>query len=76
MKTRSSTPSLSLIIFHCTVDVDENDGEAPLRMLTWSCKGVEYLSEPSKLPYSATWDHSSTENQAQGLWEVGGTDTY
>ena len=54
-------------ILHCMVDVDESDGEDPLRMLTWSCKGVEHLSEPSQLSCLQAWDHGSTENQVQGL---------
>ena len=45
------------------------------RMLIWSCKGAEHLSEPSQLSCPAPWDHGSTENQAESPWEVGGTDS-
>ena len=45
------------------------------RMLTWSYKRAEHLSEPSRLSYSATWHHASDENQARSLWEAGETGT-
>lgn len=43
-------------------------------MLTWSCKGVEHLSEPSQLSCLQAWDHGSTESlprarrRACGKW--------
>ena len=45
------------------------------RMLTWSYKRAEHLSEPSRLPCSQGWHHASTGFEAGSLWEVGETGT-
>ena len=45
------------------------------RMLTWSCKRTEHLSEPSGLPYSHSWHHACTGFEAESLWEAGETGT-
>ena len=43
--------------------------------LTWSCKGSERLSRPSRTSYSAGWDHGNNKSLAESRWEVGGTGT-